>query len=550
MEKTFKKSTVGLVFFVFSFLYLPLITEAATLFFSPDNGTYKVGSSISVGIYVSSSDKAMNAASGVVNFPTDLLSVTSISKNGSLVDFWAQEPSYSNAAGTINFEGVLLPPGYNSTNGKIVTIIFTIKKAGVANVSLSSGQVLAADGMGTDILSDLGTATYIINGSMPEEVITGVPSAPKISSQTHPDQTKWYAKDDVIFSWTLADDVKQVGILINRLPQTIPTYIYDTPISLKEINDLNDGVRYFHVRLKNSAGWSEISNFKIQIDTGKPTELSIAEIERKDLTDPNPEFKLTALDEMSGIDYYEIRLDGKDTVKWMDNGCGIYKVNSVDPGSHTINVKVFDKAGNYLENSAAFVIEALETPKITDYSKEALEGDSIFVEGTSKYSGSTVNLWVKGEEGEIDKCDSKVDDNGSFSVECSPKLKAGNYSAWVQIIDSRGAKSLNSEIIKLKINSNYFIFILIALLLLLIIAIILISKIFRKKKTPVVFGVKKDDKDVVSRKAYNILRNSIWEQTRVLEEIKSTRPLTVEEEKIYNNLRAGFFEAERNVDNT
>ena len=85
MEKTQKiKFIVSLVFAAGIFAVLPITASAATLYFSPSSGSYAIGATFSVSVYVSSADQAMNAASGVILFPTDKLSVEALSKSGSI----------------------------------------------------------------------------------------------------------------------------------------------------------------------------------------------------------------------------------------------------------------------------------------------------------------------------------------------------------------------------------------------------------------------------------------------------------------------------------
>lgn len=146
------------VFPLLLFLALfPTSALAATLSVSPAGGTYTVGQRVIISVAVSS-DASMNAASGVLSFPTDLLSVEYVNK-GSVLNFWVTEPSYSNASGRINFEGVSLS-GFQGSNGSVLTVALRAKKAGTAQISFESGQVLANDGQGTDITSGLKNGTY------------------------------------------------------------------------------------------------------------------------------------------------------------------------------------------------------------------------------------------------------------------------------------------------------------------------------------------------------------------------------------------------------
>ena len=90
---------------VFIFVVISgLAAQAASLYFSPSSGTYQTGRNFTVSIKVSS-PTSMNAASGVISFPTDKLEVLSVSKTGSVFNLWVTEPSFSNIGsnGNIRF---------------------------------------------------------------------------------------------------------------------------------------------------------------------------------------------------------------------------------------------------------------------------------------------------------------------------------------------------------------------------------------------------------------------------------------------------------------
>ncbi|MBX9765492.1 cohesin domain-containing protein [Patescibacteria group bacterium] len=179
-------------FFVLAFLFLPFAAEAATLSVSPASGTYSVGQRVIVNVIVSS-DVSMNAASGVLSFPTDLFSVEYVNK-GSVLNFWVTEPSYSNASGRVNFEGVSLS-GFQGSNGSVLTVALRAKKTGAATIAFESGQVLANDGQGTDVTQGLRSATYTLEAAVtpptrpapepqpePEPVPTPEPQKPAVTN--------------------------------------------------------------------------------------------------------------------------------------------------------------------------------------------------------------------------------------------------------------------------------------------------------------------------------------------------------------------------------
>src|SRR3989338_8837245 len=105
----------------------------------------------------------MNAASGVISFSSDKLEVASLSKTGSIFSLWVQEPSFSNSAGTVNFEGIALNPGFTGASGKLISINFKVKSVGDAPLTFSSGSVLANDGKGTNILANLGSGLFSVS---------------------------------------------------------------------------------------------------------------------------------------------------------------------------------------------------------------------------------------------------------------------------------------------------------------------------------------------------------------------------------------------------
>lgn len=136
--------------------------NAASLYISPSSGSYRVGETFQVGVFVSSADQAMNTAQATISFPTDRLEVISVSTKNSIFSLLVENPSFTNNAGNVNFSGIVLNPGYTGKNGRLVTINFLAKNVGQATVSITGGQVLANDGEGTSILSSRGSGTFTI----------------------------------------------------------------------------------------------------------------------------------------------------------------------------------------------------------------------------------------------------------------------------------------------------------------------------------------------------------------------------------------------------
>ncbi|MCH8163048.1 MAG: peptidoglycan-binding protein [Proteobacteria bacterium] len=177
---TFPKNIVfvrilGLVL-IFAF---PFVTTAATLYLSPSSGSYAVGQQFNVKVLVRSTDKKMNAAGADISFSPQDVALVSISESNSIIDVWGEKPTFSNNTGRASFEGLILD-GYQGPSGELVTLIFRAKSPGETVVRFSTGSVLAYDGLGTSILSNLQNANFTIRGAPIIPVAPAFPIPEKI----------------------------------------------------------------------------------------------------------------------------------------------------------------------------------------------------------------------------------------------------------------------------------------------------------------------------------------------------------------------------------
>ncbi len=252
-------------------LLFPCLTYSANFFLSPQAGTYEVGTTLSVGIYANGGNSVFNAVSGALSFPEDVLQVTSLSKNQSIISLWVQEPTFSNSEGSIRFEGITLNPGYSGSSGKILTVNFKVKTPGVASVAFTSGSILANDGAGSELhtSSSKGQYTFIVEDILEREVSNDEPNesneaqsrtvAPQVVSETHAHDT-WTNKTAGLFNFEYAKEATALRLLLDTKADTIPTVVYEPAIRSREIDDLPEGISYLHVQYRTEAGWSECTS--------------------------------------------------------------------------------------------------------------------------------------------------------------------------------------------------------------------------------------------------------------------------------------------------
>ena len=97
-----------------------------------------------------------------------------------------------------------------------------------------------------------------------------LPSAPIISSSTHPDESGWYCNRNPTFSWTTPSDPSGTtgySYTLDHSSTTTPDETCDTIGNTKSYTDLAYDIWYFHVRAKDNAdNWGPVDHYKVQIE--------------------------------------------------------------------------------------------------------------------------------------------------------------------------------------------------------------------------------------------------------------------------------------------
>lgn len=562
------KITIFTFFLCSVFLFLPFTSYAAgaSLYFSPSSKSYKVGKNFTVSIFVSSKDQAMNAAQGSLIFPTDKLKVVSVSKSGTIIDLWTQEPSFSNSAGTVNFEGIVLNPGFKGSSGKIISITFNAKAVGDAVVSFASGSVLANDGQGTGILTNFGNGRFNIESEKkapPAPVSTTpstsakVPLAPMIYSSTHSDPNKWYNNKNPKFSWSLSEDINGVSFLIDDDPSAKPGSVSDGLISEKEFENIEDGAHYFHLCFKNIKAWGAISHFMFNIDTEAPTGFTTEFPFQKEIFEQGLKIKFTVDDDLSKISHFSVKIDNQDALSFPDNELRMYDLPILDPGKHTIIAEVFDNAGNSTTDFKEIEIKALNPPIIKEYSEELIAGSFLVIKGNT-YPNADITIWVqKDKEIPVDH-KIKSDDKGDFLFISDSKISDGRYKLWAEAITELGFKTEKSKEIfiltqqsdleKLKHTiKNLMVIVSVAVTLLLLLFLVAIYGIGRIKLLRSRLRKEVGEVEQEFHKAFNLLKKDIQNQVKLLEKLKIKRKLTKADSVAINKLKQDLDIAEKLV---
>lgn len=356
---------------------------AADIVLSPATGSYTVGQTFTTVVRVAPAGQNVNAVEATLNFNPAILSVVSVSRDGSVFSLWTTEPTFSNANGTVTFGGGS-PTPFSATSN-IVSITFRTLAQGEANLSFTGGSVLAADGRGTEVFrSGIGgdfTVTAAATPTPPpaptpatpepadneqeEAIIFGdPPRQPEIGSPQFVDTDVWYNRLDGVFTWTLPFDINAVAVEItdnpNNVPQDNPDAIFIPPIDELLISPDNvvDGVQFVSINFRNQVGWGAVLNRRVQIDTTPPEPFTIA-VRTGTTPSDFPLLQFEAVDVTSGIDFYELVIDNREPVRISpDMARTGYLLGELIDGTYEAVVTAFDRAGNRRESRASVLITA------------------------------------------------------------------------------------------------------------------------------------------------------------------------------------------------
>jgi hypothetical protein len=512
---------------------------------------------------VDSGGSQINAADGTLQFDKDKLSVANISKSGSIFSLWVSEPSFSNTQGTIRFEGGN-PSPYLGNAGAIISVTFKALREGTANVSFSAGQVLAADGKGTNVTGALGKGTYTITkASAPAPTPppstttqTGATLTAVIDSPTHPDEDNWFNSSNPEFEWILPQSVTGVSVFFSDSPTSNPGTVSDGLISNQKYEDVEDGEWYFHIRWRSQAGWGPTTHRKVLVDTTPPKSFNI-EVIQEGLKDSSPKLKFVTVDALSGMDYYEIIVDGGEPIRIAANELPVdgYQLPSLSPQTHSIAVKAYDKAGNFSENSAEVKVEGIPGAEITDFPEFIRQNIPLILRGIGAPI-SKIIIKAQLEGGEAKEYETLSNERGDWQLVIED-LKQGNYefSAKSVILKptgpdftiaavEEGAESDFSKPITINVQASAFFLtfgwiivgILVFIIIILAVVIWLILWYHRKRYEEERDRLREEVEEVrnESREVFRALREEVEEQVRYLD----SRPsLSKSEQKVLDKLQ-------------
>jgi hypothetical protein len=305
--------------------------SAAILYTMPEAQQAEPNDTFTLDVRLNSQNDTINAVQARVLYDPSALEVLEVSKAGSFLVLWTEEPKVDAKAGVVTFSGGT-PNGSYVVNGRLVTIVFRSKRLGSTNVLFDTGTsgVYRNDGFGTKVVLTAKPATITV-------ALTG--RSLVINSSSHPDPDVWYAKSFLQFDWNAAPDALYAYLLTDE-PTALPDTRFGARLRDAMYSNVEDGAYTFVLQEKlPNDSWGTTIRRRVLVDT-EPPEAFTPQLTR-DVVPGKLVLIFAATDTTSSVSRYVIQEGDRTT----ENATSPYILH--DQTQHQrITVTAYDAAGN------------------------------------------------------------------------------------------------------------------------------------------------------------------------------------------------------------
>ena len=323
----------GLVFGFFVCLASP--TLAATLYFYPQHISLVPGEEVLVDIRLDTGGRSVNAVELEGALSGVRATLRSIDNSGSALSIFVERPSVKGRSGFRLVGGA--PSGLEGEN-LIARLALRGELPGSATLSFDPTQtrILLADGTGKSAPVSYINADITVSPKSKDYLL--------VSSDSHPDQNQWYVSDVAHVRFTF-DSSASYSYHITRDPLAEPDAVADKPAGTAtwdgglKLEDIPEGVSDFALK---KIGATSVSRYRLMRDATVPEWIEVRKNEGTIETEGRPFLTFLAHDAVSGVEYYEMRVNGGEPI--------VASSPQPLPDEYTIlSIRAYDRAGNYVE---------------------------------------------------------------------------------------------------------------------------------------------------------------------------------------------------------
>src|SRR5437879_3578833 len=165
----------------------------------------------------------------------------------------------------------------------------------------------------------------------------------------------YLSTSNVLVTWVASDNNGLARIEVSLdggAPMTLGANAISTTLT-----GVSDGPHTIRVQAFDLAGSSASDSVAVTVDTTAPTASLTAPASGQLFGTSSVQLTWTASDATSGIDHFEVRLDGGTPIN-VPAGTATYTFTSLSDGTHTLALRAFDRAGNTILVSATVTVDA------------------------------------------------------------------------------------------------------------------------------------------------------------------------------------------------
>ena len=196
-----------------------------------------------------------------------------------------------------------------------------------------------ADVRAYDRVGNFATATVTFS-------IDLTPPAVAVSS---PANGAWFAITDVTVGWTGSDALSGLDRYETRLDTG--NFASEGLAVSRGLSTLAEGPHAFEIRAFDLAGNLATTTVTFGVDTAAPTLTIGSPLSGTVITAPKVTVSWTGADANSGIDRYEVRIDGGAVIVTDDQ---TRTLQNLGDGAHTVQIRAYDASGNYQDVTLTF----------------------------------------------------------------------------------------------------------------------------------------------------------------------------------------------------
>ena|GEM_PF-7111329 len=344
-------------------LFLPRAFAAGEADFSlsPSTNAPSVGQFFTVKVMLSVGEP-VDTIRLYMDYPVGVLGAVAVSPGASLPSV-SPGNSIDNAGGHVSFGSFTLG---SPASGNILASVITFKvlKAGSGNITLRANSLVLSDGnnlysggsvsvpfdtKGTkDEIPQVPPVTGETPVQRPGEIITSSRGTVAVFSSSHPDEDRWYASREILFSWSISGEKPQeFWMKFDEIPETDPGAIASRDSHSPDLPNVtyqapHDGVWYLHARAVYSGGYlSGVIHIPVRIDSTAPASVFVDVDRTRAIAGESVMANFGARENVSGVTY-AVSMNGGEYA----DAVSPYEIKNIPIGDMLFAVRATDGAGN------------------------------------------------------------------------------------------------------------------------------------------------------------------------------------------------------------